>query len=238
MVPILDPVVVDTWHSSQVLALPHLTVEPVHGQQARSAPPCAWKVSHTPVPMSLTKLHTMLLQVSFISGIPVDIHVNGESIPSVEINFLCIHKKLRSKRLAPLLIKEVTRRVNLHGIWQAAYTAGVVLPKPVATCRYWHRSINPKKLVDVGFSHLSARNTMARLVKLNRLPEKPQTPGVPLPLTSLRLASQRPCNPGASSATAASMHGMTHHVHQFARPSCHSRLVLLRSVAQVSRRST
>lgn len=52
-----------------------------------------------------------------------------------EINFLCVHKKLRSKRLAPLLIKEVTRRVNLCGIWQAAYTAGVVIPKPVSITR-------------------------------------------------------------------------------------------------------
>lgn len=40
------------------------------------------------------------------------------SIPTVEINFLCVHKKLRAKRLAPVLIKEVTRRVNLMGIWQ------------------------------------------------------------------------------------------------------------------------
>lgn len=53
----------------------------------------------------------------------------------VEINFLCVHKKLRSKRVAPVLIREITRRVNLEGIFQAVYTAGVVLPKPVATCR-------------------------------------------------------------------------------------------------------
>ena len=33
----------------------------------------------------------------------------------VEINFLCVHKKLRSKRLAPVLIREITRRVNLKG---------------------------------------------------------------------------------------------------------------------------
>lgn len=52
-----------------------------------------------------------------------------------EINFLCVHKKLRSKRMAPVLIKEITRRVNLEGIFQAVYTAGVVLPKPVGTCR-------------------------------------------------------------------------------------------------------
>lgn len=45
--------------------------------------------------------------------------------------------------------------MNLQDIWQAAYTAGVVLPKPVASCRYYHRSLNPKKLIDVGFSALA-----------------------------------------------------------------------------------
>ena len=53
----------------------------------------------------------------------------------VEINFLCVHKKLRSKRVAPVLIREITRRVHMEGIFQAVYTAGVVLPKPVGTCR-------------------------------------------------------------------------------------------------------
>lgn len=53
----------------------------------------------------------------------------------VEINFLCVHKKLREKRVAPVLIREITRRVNLQGIFQAVYTAGVVLPKPVSACR-------------------------------------------------------------------------------------------------------
>ena len=67
----------------------------------------------------------------------------------VEVNFLCVHKKLRSKRLAPVLIKEITRRVNRRGMFQATYTAGIVLPKPVAKCRYWHRSLNPKKLIEV-----------------------------------------------------------------------------------------
>lgn len=34
---------------------------------------------------------------------------------------------------------------------QAVYTAGVLLPKPVAECQYWHRSLNPKKLISIGF---------------------------------------------------------------------------------------
>ena len=89
--------------------------------------------------------------VAFISAIPAEIKVFKKNLKVVEINFLCVHKKLRSKRLAPVLIREITRRVNLTGIFQAVYTAGVVLPKPVTTCRYWHRSLNPKKLIEVSF---------------------------------------------------------------------------------------
>ncbi len=107
----------------------------------------------------------------------------------VEINFLCVHKKLRLKRMAPVLIKEITRRVNLEGIFQAVYTAGVVLPGIVSKCRYvyhlfsmihmytyhfnryWHRSLNVKKLIAVKFSHLSRNMTLQRMQKLYRLPE-------------------------------------------------------------------
>lgn len=87
--------------------------------------------------------------IAFISAIPAEIKVFERNLKVVEINFLCVHKKLRSKRMAPVLIREITRRVNLTGIFQAVYTAGVVLPKPITTCRYWHRSLNPKKLIDV-----------------------------------------------------------------------------------------
>ena len=73
--------------------------------------------------------------VGFISAVPANIRVHDAPKKMVEINFLCVHKKLRSKRLAPVLIKEITRRVNCQGIFQAVYTAGVVLPTPVGTCR-------------------------------------------------------------------------------------------------------
>lgn len=32
-----------------------------------------------------------------------------------------------------------------------------MLPKPVASCRYWHRSIDPKKLIEVGITAAHAR---------------------------------------------------------------------------------
>ncbi len=74
--------------------------------------------------------------------------------------------------------QEITRRVNLCDIWQAAYTAGVHIPTPVASCQYWHRSINPKKLISVGFSRLQSRMTLARTIKLYKLPPLPSTPGL------------------------------------------------------------
>jgi glycylpeptide N-tetradecanoyltransferase len=78
------------------------------------------------------------------------------------------------------LIKEITRRANLTGVFQAVYTAGTVLPVPVASARYYHRSLNPKKLVQVGFSRLGHRMTMARMQKLYKLPVEPLTPGLRL----------------------------------------------------------
>ncbi|TPX35754.1 hypothetical protein SmJEL517_g01935 [Synchytrium microbalum] len=116
--------------------------------------------------------------VAFISGIPATLRVREHSQQLVEINFLCVHKRLRTKRLAPVLIKEVTRRVHTEGIFQAVYTAGVVLPKPIATCRYYHRSLNPKKLIETQFSHLAKNMTMARTIRLYKLPDDPQTPGL------------------------------------------------------------
>jgi glycylpeptide N-tetradecanoyltransferase len=96
----------------------------------------------------------------------------------VEINFLCVHKSLRGKRLAPVLIREVTRRVNVTDVWQAVYTAGVVLPSPIGQCRYYHRSLDPKKLIDVGFSYLKKNMTMAMTLRANKLPDQPQLPGL------------------------------------------------------------
>uniref|UniRef100_A0A8C7H3L0 Glycylpeptide N-tetradecanoyltransferase n=1 Tax=Oncorhynchus kisutch TaxID=8019 RepID=A0A8C7H3L0_ONCKI len=126
--------------------------------------------------------------VGFISAIPADIHIYDTLKKMVEINFLCVHKKLRSKRVAPVLIREITRRVNLEGIFQAVYTAGVVLPKPVSTCRYWHRSLNPRKLVEVKFSHLSRNMTLQRTMKLYRLPDSTKTPGLRKHMRRFQLA--------------------------------------------------
>jgi glycylpeptide N-tetradecanoyltransferase len=115
--------------------------------------------------------------VAFISGVPGDLTIKDKEIKGVEINFLCVHKQLRSKRLAPLLIKEITRRVNLHNIWQALFTSGTVLPKPLSTCRYGHRPLNWPKLNEVGFSSLPIGETKASMNAKMSLSNEPKTKG-------------------------------------------------------------
>ena len=94
-----------------------------------------------------------------ICGIPLTVQIKSENIVKqikmVEINFLCIHYNIRNKRLTPVLIKEMTRRTNLHDIWQAFYTTSIDLPNNLFEGTYYHRCINIPKLIDLGFTFLS-----------------------------------------------------------------------------------
>jgi hypothetical protein len=47
----------------------------------------------------------LLLLPSLLPLLLLLLQANGKLVPAVEINFLCVLKKLRSKRLAPVLIK-------------------------------------------------------------------------------------------------------------------------------------
>lgn len=145
--------------------------------------------------------------LAFISGIPLVMKMGtprsvraqaekaaadaGEPIPEFfdeprricEINFLCIHKMLREKRLAPILIKEVTRRVNKLDMWQAVYTAGVLLPTPFTSGQYFHRNLNPEKLVAIRFSavppmYKKFQNPMVMLKRTLQLPAQTSTAGL------------------------------------------------------------
>eukprot|EP00731_Ephydatia_muelleri_P009223 Em0004g1561a len=99
--------------------------------------------------------------LGFISAVPACIRIRDHTQTMVEINFL------RSPGGS-----------HCQGIFQAVYTAGVLLPKPVASCRYWHRSLNPKKLVDVQFSSIHRHMTLQRMMRLYKLPETTKTIGL------------------------------------------------------------
>ncbi|KIP09479.1 hypothetical protein PHLGIDRAFT_67433 [Phlebiopsis gigantea 11061_1 CR5-6] len=130
-------------------------------------PPGYYKEWHVAVRVASNKK-----LVAFIAGLPITLRVRDNVFKASEVNFLCVHKKLRSKRLAPVLIKEVTRQCNLKGVFQALYTSGTVLPTPVSVCKYFHRCLNVPKLVAVQFTHVPANQTLARMKLLNKVPEK------------------------------------------------------------------
>lgn len=116
--------------------------------------------------------------VAFISGVPVNLRVRDAVVRACEVNFMCVHKKLRSKRLAPVLIREITRRCNRIGVWQAIYTAGTLVHPPVAVCRYYHRSLDWLKLYEAGFSPLPHNSTKQRQQLKFKLPEKTSLKGL------------------------------------------------------------
>lgn len=110
--------------------------------------------------------------VAFISATPVTLSIQDTKKSMVQVNFLCIHKKLRNKRLSPVLIKEITRRVNLYGqMFQAVYTAGTVLPYPISTCRYYHRQLDIPKLVECRFSSVPLNSSLSKMTKLLKIKE-------------------------------------------------------------------
>lgn len=74
--------------------------------------------------------------------------------------------------MAPVLIKEVTRRTNIKQIWQAIYTAGTLIPRPFSEATYYHRDINVKKLLDIRFSYLPSGRSKSLHMKLLSIPKE------------------------------------------------------------------
>lgn len=95
--------------------------------------------------------------IGYISGVVSDYtYSNSEegetfSRPMQSIVFLCLDKKYRSLKLAPLLIQEITRRSYKNGVFHAIYTSGTPLTAPIQIANYYHRILNPIKLARIGF---------------------------------------------------------------------------------------
>lgn len=89
--------------------------------------------------------------IGYISSVPVTIRVEKKEMKMVQINFLCVDPRHRSRGFAPILISEIKRLANCNGIWQAVYTAVTKIPTPITKSNYWHRFLNVKRLVKTGF---------------------------------------------------------------------------------------
>jgi len=109
--------------------------------------------------------------VGFISAIPITVRAYEKTMQIVAVDFLSVHQGLRGKNMAPILIKEVTRRVNLTGIFQAIYTAGKLITQPFTTAQYFHRLINYEKLVAIKFTTPRVGTDIKKEARLHQLPK-------------------------------------------------------------------
>ena len=67
------------------------------------------------------------------------------------INYLCVHTKLRTLGLAELLIKGITFMAQQSDIKIGMFTTERFLPKPYMTTKWHYRPLNIKRLLDIGF---------------------------------------------------------------------------------------
>jgi len=77
--------------------------------------------------------------VGFIAGIPTKNRINYNVIDCIEVNFLCVHKKLRGKKLTVRLVQEMARRSNMHGYKHSFYSTTKQIHQPICTTQYYHR---------------------------------------------------------------------------------------------------
>ena len=111
------------------------------------------------------KIKNKKKMIGFISAIPTKVFIKDREVEMAKVNFLCVKKEYRYKRLTPVLIKEITRRINLKNIWQGVYATYTYLPKPFSKAEYYYRSINLNKM------------PIGKALKNNELPDEPQISG-------------------------------------------------------------
>lgn len=76
--------------------------------------------------------------------------LRGDQHGIVSVNFLCLAKEHRNRQLAPLMIKEIRRRANMNGVFQAIFTAEKDYGFGILTAGYYHYPLNGAPLVSGG----------------------------------------------------------------------------------------
>jgi len=107
-----------------------------------------------------------------IIGVPKTLIICGKKVKMLEVNFLAVHQKVRSKRMAQIVIQEMMRRKRLLGFPQAFYTSGHSMPTPFTTCHYMNRFINGETLVLTKYTNCPPDMSLKEFDRKYRLPRK------------------------------------------------------------------
>ncbi|AFN82744.1 N-myristoyl transferase [Encephalitozoon romaleae SJ-2008] len=110
--------------------------------------------------------------VGFIFGKEHHVVIRGEKNRAIGVNFLCVAQEMRGRRLAPILIKEITRRANVDGIFKGVFTSGTELFFNVSHGRYYHRPLNAENLFMSRFSDRIMKIRETRVRRGTRIAEE------------------------------------------------------------------
>ena len=105
-------------------------------------------------------------------GLPKTYGFQGQKVKLLEGNFLAVHTKVRSKKMAQVVLAEVFRRKRLLGIQYGIYTSNHSHPTPFVTCHYMQRYLNGEKLVLSKFTRCPANMSLKEFDRKLRLPKR------------------------------------------------------------------
>lgn len=96
----------------------------------------------------------------------------GKEHMTAYTNYLAVHRKLRNKRLAQVVIQEALRRTRADGIQVSFYHSARCQPTPFLAIRSCLRLLNTNKLIDVRYTSLPKGMTRQEFAKKFELPKK------------------------------------------------------------------
>lgn len=86
-----------------------------------------------------------------IVGVPHRVYLGGESYPAYFVDFLTVHKQLRGRRMTPVLIRELARRIANDGHLLAYYNLMTAPTAPVVDMKFYHYPMRLERLVQAGY---------------------------------------------------------------------------------------
>ena len=92
--------------------------------------------------------------LAMIVCMPYKYNMLGKIVKFWSCNFLAVHKDLRNKRLAPIIIGEALRKSRSKGPSTALNTSFHSYPSPVVTCAPLNRFLKPEKCREIGYANV------------------------------------------------------------------------------------
>jgi len=91
------------------------------------------------------------LLIGFICGKKINLFINKKETIISEIDFLCIKKDYRNKKLCPILLNKLKEEFNKIGIYNAIFTSEHKYQNQITHSNYYIRLINPKYLYEIEY---------------------------------------------------------------------------------------